>query len=377
MKPNKSGYYRATFTIKDSTGKPKRIEIYDKDPDNLQKRVIEKKYAYSNGLLTINGNSLVEKWAYEWLETYKTDVLDKQLKRYKGIINNYIVPEIGSLSLKEVNTHHIQKVLNNCKGMSTSHINVLYNTLNGMFTKATVSRMIPYNPCSGAIKPMGTKGKLRALTPSEEQAFLKAAEKHHRGMMFKMTLFCGLRPGEVRALKWEDVNFKTKRILVESAVESGKKQIKSTKTDSGVRYIPIPIDYLNELKLKSKDNGLVFPSNATGGILTEQGYKRSWNSFKRLMDIELGAKVYRNEVVDSKIDTKLTPYYLRHTYCTHLAEKGIDLKTAQYLMGHSDIKVTAEIYTHVTNVMLENAANIIQRGNNVGKRKFRLSKSHK
>ena len=61
-----------------------------------------------------------------------------------------------------------------------------------------------------------------------------------------------------------------------------------------------------------------------------------------------GAELYRNAVVKHAFDPAITPHYLRHTYCTNLRRQGVDLKTAQYLMGHADISTTANIYSHVT-----------------------------
>ena len=75
----------------------------------------------------------------------------------------------------------------------------------------------------------------------------------------------------------------------------------------------------------------------------------------REWDIAAGAELYRNQVIKHMIDQEITPYYLRHTYATELAENSVDIKTAQYLLGHSDIKMTAEIYTHVTEKMIETA----------------------
>ena len=168
-----------------------------------------------------------------------------------------------------------------------------------------------------------------------------------------------------------DIDLNKHQINVKNAVESGNTNIKGTKTKNGIRTIPIPSDYEKELKEILPKDGLIFPSKATGKIMTEQNFNRSWNSFRRLMNIEAGAKVYRNEVTEQIMDEKITPYYLRHTYCTHLAEKGVDIRTAQYLMGHSDIKVTANIYTHVNNEMLKYAEKLIC-AKDVPKRKMRV-----
>lgn len=91
--------------------------------------------------------------------------------------------------------------------------------------------------------------------------------------------------------------------------------------------------------------------------MDEQRYIKAWKSLLREMDLLAGAQTYRNKIIihSDAIGQDLTPYNLRHTYATELAEKGVPLKTAQYLLGHSDIRVTANIYTHITKTIIEEA----------------------
>lgn len=79
----------------------------------------------------------------------------------------------------------------------------------------------------------------------------------------------------------------------------------------------------------------------------------------RHMDISMGAKLYRNQIKISVIAQDLCPYCLRHTYCTDLQAKGVTLKTASYLMGHTSISVTANIYTHITDEAIAEASKLI------------------
>lgn len=95
-------------------------------------------------------------------------------------------------------------------------------------------------------------------------------------------------------------------------------------------------------------------------MLTQTNVRRLWHSFKRDLDIALGAELYRNKIIVHGLDQAVTPYFLRHTYCTSLFEIGIDLKTAQYLMGHASIKTTANIYTHFTERSLYKAGKTIR-----------------
>ena len=80
------------------------------------------------------------------------------------------------------------------------------------------------------------------------------------------------------------------------------------------------------------------------------------------MNIEMGCKVYRNELIPPlPLDDDFVPYFFRHTYCTDLQKKGIDIRMAQKLMGHSDISLTANIYTHFDDDLMELAAQKINR----------------
>lgn len=94
--------------------------------------------------------------------------------------------------------------------------------------------------------------------------------------------------------------------------------------------------------------------------MSEGNYTDLWRSFKRQLNISMGCKVYRNQLIAPyPLDEGFRPYYLRHTHCTDLQKKGVDVRTAQYLMGHSDITITANIYTHADNQTIIDAADKI------------------
>ena len=86
----------------------------------------------------------------------------------------------------------------------------------------------------------------------------------------------------------------------------------------------------------------------------------TWEVFKRKINIAMGCAVYRNKLIPPyPLADDIVQYCLRHTYCTNLAKKGIDIRTAQKLMGHTDIRMTANIYTHIDMSDLEKAARIL------------------
>ena len=115
---------------------------------------------------------------------------------------------------------------------------------------------------------------------------------------------------------------------------------------AGFRDIPIHQELRPRL-LAAKGNPFdpVF-TMTNGNRLTADGMQRLWKSFVRALDIEMGATVYRNKIIESKVAPDLTAYCLRHTFCTDLERAGVPINVAKELMGHSDISVTANICTH-------------------------------
>lgn len=220
--------------------------------------------------------------------------------------------------------------------------------------------MIIADPSEHLKMPVAVKGSRRSMTEYEREHFLKVAETHHSGLMVKTMLFCGLRSGEATALSWKDIDFEEHVIKVVAAMESGKNEMKAPKTTAGVRKVPIPDEIYNDLLgCKGKPLEPVFTQVTTGNRHTENSRNNAWKNIIRNMDISMGAELYRNQIKVSMMEKDLCPYCLRYTYCTDLQAKGISLKTASYLMGHTSISVTANVYTHITDEAINEAAKLI------------------
>lgn len=349
-------------------GSSKQIKIRAKNEKELEEKFFQKRMECEMGLLVFTPNTSFARWVEEWLKTYKQpNVTAKTLRDIKGLVQNVFVNYIGGMRVSDIKTVHIQNCLNRMNGKSQSRINKATNYIRDIFRKAEANELIKRNPTHQLVPPKGSIGNRRALSTDERKYFLRTVQKHPRGLLFAVSLACGLRPGEARALTKDCIILDGPHPIIKiyHAIESGSKQIKQPKSSAGIRDVPIPNWYktLLEKYLPTVTGELVFPS-ASGKALTETGYKRAWASFFRLMDIEAGAELYRNQIIRHAIDQNLTPYYLRHTYATNLAEAGIDIKTAQYLLGHANIQMTAQIYTHVTSKMMSKAAEKINQISN-------------
>lgn len=357
-------YKRASITITMPDGTKKTLRFTGKTQKEADAKKAKAKAEYEAGLLVVNGKTTFAAWVEEWLEVYKKPkIAESSYHDIKNMIKR-VYGTMDNLKLCDIKLIHIQRCINDIAGSSKSYINKCMMYIKDIFRQAYNSDLIPKDPTIGLVAPQSKESKpRRALTIEEIKLFRHVMTYHHRGAFFGIMLACGLRPGEARALTRYNVDTKNKTITVTNAVENNSTKIKSPKTEAGNRTIPVPDWYWPILEdTTNKAECYLFP-NSRGGPMSKQRYLDSWHSFLREMDLAAGARTYRNKVIVHAIAQDLTPYNLRHTYCTNLAEMGVDLKTAQYLMGHSDISVTANIYTHVTNNMINSAREKINRVN--------------
>lgn len=335
----------------------KKYEATGKTELEAMTKLAEKLAAAKRGEDLVSGAMTVSAWYKQWIDLYKKPkgLTEKSLKMYDEKFNGYIRPAIGHMKLKDVKDVHLQRILNSQAGRSASHVKKIRMVLQEMFKRARQSRLIPYDPAELLELPTVKQGRRRSITEEERAAILAVAERHRAGLWILTLLYTGMRPGETAALTWSDVDFDHNEIHVHAAKESGNRTIKGPKTASGVRDIPIHAALLPRLlAARGKPFSLVFPTKA-GTVQNESSMRRMWNSFRTELDLQLGAKTKDGKIVESVVADDLTPYCLRHTFCTDLQRAGVPINNAKELMGHADIQTTANIYTHRDNATLHNS----------------------
>lgn len=305
----------------------------------------------------------VREWSEEWYNVYikPRSITDKSVEMYQEKLKLYILPAIGNKKMSEITEIDLQKIINSANS-SKSTAQKVKIVLVAMFRKAKKLGIIQRDPSVDLELPKAAQGKRRSITDAERAAILKMCETHQAGLYIQTLLYTGVRPGEAIALKWSDIDFDKRLLNVNKAVESGASRIKSTKTEAGERQIPIPDVLFNQYSAaRRRDGGIIFRQPLTGRRHTHSSINDYWHNFRRELDISLGAEVYRNKIVKSKLADDLVPYCLRHTYCTDLQRAGVPLNVARYLMGHSDVTVTSGIYTDTTPDVLVSAVGLLDK----------------
>lgn len=360
-------YIRKTFVYEG-----KQYEVTGKSEAEAYEKMGLKKAALARGEVGISANMTVRAWAKTYVDTYvaprtrkpgaqkgaKNSLTEKSAKMYFEKIGGYIVPAIGNMKIKDVKAPHLQKIINTQAGKSFSHVNKLMMVTRMVFRRAYLDRIILFDPSEDLTMPEVSKKTRRSLTEAELNIFHTVAAKHKHGLWAEFHLRFGVREGEVPPVQVLDLDFHTHRLHISKAVESGSGVVKAPKTAAGDRYIPIPKDFEPALLAYTKDKSpfeYLFPSD-TGGMMTQSGVTRRWKSFKRAMDLEMGAETDNHGKIKpetSKVAKDLTLHCLRHTYCTELGAKGIDASVARFVTGHGDIATLSNIYTHSNDTILD------------------------
>ena len=168
---------------------------------------------------------------------------------------------------------------------------------------------------------------------------------------FIVLLGTGLRVSEFCGLTLQDIDFHTKRIRVErqlARTRSGKFYVEKPKTKNGVRYIPMSPEVCESMRniVQQRYSGgpEIIIDGVVGFLLLDRSH-RPKVALHIENELRWCMKKYQKRYPNKKLP-KITPRVLRHTFCTNMARNGMAIKNLQYLMGHSDVGTTLNIYTH-------------------------------
>jgi integrase len=340
-------YQDYVFLGYNTDGTENRKWVYAYTEKDLEKKLLNLKLTIAKGEYVNNDTMTVKEWADVWLQSYKSGKEYKTYQMYETTINNHIVKELGHIKLVDIKPFHMQGLINKRRkeGLTKTLINIRM-TAKQMFEDAIENDYMIKNPAKKLDMPtMHTPAK-RALTEDELEIIRSADFNLKQRAFFYTLLYAGLRRGEILALTKKDIDLKTGIIKVNKAINyrNNRAVLKTyPKTEAGIRDIPIvnilnPVlkDYLTTVK------GIyLFQSEKSKGLMTESAYRSFWLTIWRCLNKTAGGN---HKVIAFD---KITAHILRHTYATMLYYAGVDLKQAQYLLGHASPEITLKIYTHL------------------------------
>ena len=355
-KKQKDGLFKTTISTGkyDDNGKLQVIHLSAPSSRKLEIMAGEVRAQLKMNMYANDGGQTFGSYADHWYHTYP-EKTNSDASKYKTVLTRHI-DGIKNKKLSDITRSDIQQLINNADGHHDTQ-RMIKLTVSQILECAIEDGLLYRNVCRKIhVKTPEPSSVHRALTEQEKTAISALKQEHAFTDMEQLyidTLYvAGLRPAEALALTYLDVVNCQIRVSKDLSWRSGK-HIKPPKSNAGYRSIDVPQWYqteVNQYRAKYPDNTYLFVGK-NGDCFSQSSYRRFWTGIYNKINTKLGGSprvLYKGKAINSGIEaTDLTAYMFRHNYCTMLYYLKVDIKDAARLMGHSDIKVTLKIYTHL------------------------------
>jgi integrase len=301
----------------------------------------------------------IEKWL---TDAVKPRVQPSTLQSYRHALEANVIPELKDCPLPKLTPLHLQGVIAKMseKGLKPRTIRYAMSLTNSALRQAMKWRLISVNPAEDLSLPRLERREMSVPTKEQITKLLEAARADSLWPLWRLMVSTGLRPGECLALKWQDIDFDTGRVVVQRALSRVKGEgwrVSTPKTNRSRRTVTAPSNTLSvlrqhraaqaEARLKAgssyKNHGFVF-ANGSGEPL-------DWSSVRRQHWLPM--------MKECGLD--LRPYDLRHVHATLLLAEGVPIRAISERLGHFDAGFTLATYTHTMPGTQEAAAEAIER----------------
>jgi len=336
----------------------KRRTVYSSDLKELREKEKKLQRSFEDGIDYTAGEITV----IELLERYislKQGVRYNTQRMYDSILRSVKKEDFGYRKIRDIKVSDVKRFFIKLHNDGKRYNSVLdfKKVLNPAFQMAYDEDIIRRNPFHF---------KLTDVIPNDSQKRVAMTDEQQKMWMdfvredavyckyydeFVVLLGTGVRVSELCGLTKNDLDFKNRRIRVDHQLakeHNGKYYIQKTKTEHGVRFIPMTDDVYKSLKnilINRKKVKLETVVDGYRGFILLNSYGRPKVSSIIEWEIRSAMKKYKKLHPDNPLP-HITPHVFRHTFCTNMANLGMDVKTLQYLMGHSNISITLDVYTH-------------------------------
>ena len=299
------------------------------------KKELEEARAAAKGMLS-KKTLTFEQYATQWYKAYKEPFLSPAGKQsYESVFNTHLFPAFGYRPLTAITAAELQSFMSAKQECAASLLSKLKTYICAIFRSAYSEGLIERDPSAALTRPKGEVRHRRALTEAETKAVLKVAEESPDGLFLYLLYYTGMRKGEVCGLMWQDVDLKNRVIKVRRDIDFVTDEVGKLKTPSSVRDIPIVDELLPHLQ-----KGIGFVITRNGEHLTASSVNALWSRLSRQIAKCDGVETRGNQSV-------LSPHYFRHNFASVLYSAGVDVLSAQKILGHANPQTTMQIYTHL------------------------------
>ena len=345
------------------TGKQIQRSVYGTTQKEVRQKLARITTEIDEGSYVEPSTMKVSEWLQIWLRDYIGNVKRSTVKSYTDHVNLNIVPYIGKTQLSVLSAAMVQSMYNTLqreKGLSPKTIKNVHGVLHRAMSQAQKLGYIRLNPLEAVTLPRIEKKQIKPMEDDDLTCFLKAIRGNPYELVFFVTVFTGLRQGEVLGLTWDCVNFDQNTLYINkqhSKVKGGREYVFSSLKNDKPRMIVAAAGVMDALK-KQKVRQQRWAELAG----------EAWNNADNLVfTTELGRYLSNQtvylafkKVVKSLGMENMRFHDLRHTFAVNSLKAGDDIKTVQENLGHATAAFTLDFYGHCTDEMRLASANRMQ-----------------
>lgn len=335
----------------DGNATRKRRYVYGKTKTEVQKKLAELQSAFAAGSLADPKRMRLVEFINHWLEDVaRPTIRISTHARYKVLLKVHLLPHLGGIQISSLEPSHIQNLYKKLEetGASPRTREFVHAVLRKALDQAMKWGYVQRNVCDMVARPRVPKKAMRCWNREEANQFLVFAETRRYYGLYVLALTTGLRQGELFGLRWEDIDFESSSLSVVRTINQvdSKMIIGEPKTAKGRRRVELPEIAIRALK-KHREKMLAEGNHKDWIFCTAKGDPIKKNSFRNSSFLPL---------LKASGLPKIRFHDLRHTAATLLLSQGVHPKVVQERLGHAQISITLDIYSHVLPSMQKEAA---------------------
>ncbi len=357
------GRWEARLRVGYRNGKRARRSVFGKTRAEVVGKLRAIILAHEQGTLEAPARFTVGQFLAQWLEdSARPKLRPRTFATYAQVIRSHVDPGLGRVPLRRLSPQHVQSWLNERakSGLSPRTCQHARAILRAALGRALKWGYVSRNVAALVDSPRVVKHEIKPLSPDQARTLLATAREHRYGALITVAVALGLRQGEALGLRWQDVNLDDGVLQVRNALQwvtGGGWSLVEPKSERSRRAITMPeilVSSLRAHRMRQREdrllagsqwheNGFVFTSRA-GAPLDPWAVNKA---FKRLL------------AAASLPDIRF--HDLRHTAATFLLAQGVDPRTIMETLGHSQISLTLNTYSHVLPSLQRDAAEKMNR----------------
>jgi integrase len=360
------GHWAIVISVRDpASGKRKRQwHSFTGTKKEAQAERIRLLAAINAGTAIEPGKTKLAKYLDEWLQHVKPTVAPRTHERYAEIVAKYLVPTLGETVLTKlqpitVSTAYDKIKTSRTKGqgeLSARTILHCHRVLSAALRQAVRWRLLPYNPAADVKPPKVERRKLTTYSLTQAVDVLEALRASWMHIPAMLGILCGMRRGEIAALRWGVVNLDKGQLAIVQSAEQTKAGVRYKEPKSGqVRTIALSPAVVAELRAHRARQA---------ETLLRLGIRLDGDSFVVAQadgspyDPDSISKEWRVRIIKSTLP-RVRFHDLRHAHASHMLASGVHPKIASERLGHSRVGITLDLYSHVVEGLQENAVALV------------------